>query len=84
MANWAYLVLGQLRFDGGPSLALSSIRQKVHNDCALRDGIINLEKICAGYPTILFSLFPRSAIFPDTDYDVEAIVPEIEALSVTL
>jgi hypothetical protein len=73
-----------LRFDGWPRLALSGIREEVHNDCALRDGFIYLEKICTGYPAILLSFFPGSAIFSDTDDDVEAIVAEIEALSVTL
>jgi hypothetical protein len=45
---------------------------------------MDIEKICTGYPAILLSFFPGSTIFPDTDDDVEAIVAEIEALSVTL
>jgi len=73
-----------LWLDDRPRLALSGIREEVHNDCALRDGLTDLEKICTGYPAILLSFFPGSTIFPDADDDVEAIVAEIEALSVTL
>lgn len=69
-----YLALGQLRLDRRPGLTLSSITQQIHDNCALRNSLIDIEKICPRNPAILQSVFPRLSILPDTDDDVYAIV----------
>lgn len=69
-----YLALGQLRFDPRPGLTLSSIGEQVHDDCALRDSFIHLEKICAWYPAILHGFFPRGTVFPNADDDIQTVV----------
>lgn len=63
---------------------MSSITEQIHDNCALSDGLVNVEEICAWYPSILLSFFPGSAILSDTDDHVQAIVTQIETLTVTL
>ena len=69
-----YLALGELRLDRRPSLALSSITQQVHDNCALRNRLIDIEKVCSRNPAILQSIFPGLPILPDTNNDIQAIV----------
>jgi hypothetical protein len=53
-----YLSLGQLRLDGWPGLALSSITEQIHNDRASRNSFINIEQVFAWDPAVLLGLFP--------------------------
>ena len=71
----SHLSLCQLRLDGRPRLALSSITKQVHDDCAFRDGLVHLEQVLAWDPAILFSFFPGCTVLADADNDIEAIVP---------
>lgn len=84
MGDHAYLSLSQLWLDGGPGLALSSITEQVHDDGTLGDGLIDLEQVLAGYPAILYCFFPRGTVLSDTNDDIEAVVSEIQTLTVTL
>ena len=79
-----HLALGQHWLDPRPCLALRSIAQEVHNNGAFLYGLIDLEQILPGYPTILLSLLPALAVLPYTNDDIEAIVTEVQALTVTL
>jgi hypothetical protein len=80
----SYLALGQLGLDCWPCLALRSIREQVHDNGTSRDGLIDIEEVCAGNPAILNSFLPRSAVLSDANDDIETIVAEIEALTVAL
>jgi hypothetical protein len=68
----------------GPGLGLGSIGQKVHDDGSLGDGLIDLEQVLAGDPTILDGVLPGLAVFSDTNDDVQAVVTEVKALAVAL
>lgn len=80
----AYLALGDLGLDVRPGLALGSIGKEVHDDGTAGDGIIDLEEVLAGNPTILDGVLPRLAFLADTDDDVEAVVTEVKTLAVAL
>jgi hypothetical protein len=79
-----HLALGQLGLDGGPGLALGGITEEVHDDGAPGDGLIDIEQVLAGNPAILLGVLPRLAALPDTNDDIEAVVTEVETLTVTL
>jgi hypothetical protein len=64
------LSLGQLGLDGGPSLALGSIAEQVHDNGASRDGLVDLEQVLARDPAVLHGIFPRLAGLPDANDDV--------------
>ena len=83
-AVYAHLALGQLRLDGRPCLGLSSIREQVHDDSTLADGLVHLEQVCPRDPAILHCFLPRRAILSYTDDDIETVIAEIETLTVTL
>lgn len=53
-----YLALSQLGLDGGPSLGLGGITEKVHDDGTTRDGIVDLEEVLARNPAILDGVVP--------------------------
>jgi hypothetical protein len=80
----AHLALGQLRLDGWPCLGLSSIRKQVHDDSTLANGLVHLEQVCSRDPAVLHSFLPRRAVLSHTDDDIEAVIAEIETLTVTL
>jgi len=80
----SYLSLGELRLDGRPSLGLRSVGEQVHDNGTLGNGLINFEKVCAWDPAILLCFFPRCAILPHADNHVQAIVSEVETLTVAL
>lgn len=67
-----------------PCLALSSITEQVHDDGSLVDGLVDIEEVLAGDPAILLCFFPAGTALSHTDDDIEAVVAEVEALSVTL
>ena len=73
-----------MRLDGRPSLALSSITEQVHDDGTSGDSLVDLEEVRAWDPTILLCLFPRGAVLSNTDDDIQAIVAEVETLTVAL
>lgn len=73
-----------MRLDGWPSLALGSIAEKVHDNGTAANGLVNLEEISTRDPSVLLGLLPRGAILPDADDDIEAIIAEVEALSMAL
>lgn len=79
-----YLALGQQWLDVWPCRALSSVAEQVHDNCALVDGLINLKEIGAGYPSVLYSLFPAWAILSHANDDVQTVVAKIETLAVAL
>lgn len=72
-----------MRLDGGPSLGLSSIGEKVHDDGTSGDGLIDLEQVLSWNPAILNGILPRLTVLSDTDNDIHAVVTEIETLAVT-
>ena len=67
-----------------PCCALSRVTEKVHDNGALLNGLIDLEEICARNPAILLSLLPASTVFPHTNDDIESIITKIQTLAVTL
>lgn len=67
-----------------PGLGLSGIREQVHDDGTLGDGLVDLEEVLAGNPAVLNGILPRLAILADTNDDVDAVVTEVETLAVTL
>ena len=79
-----YLALGEQGLDRGPGLGLGSIGEEVHDDGTLVDGLIDLEEVLARDPAVLDSILPRLSVLADTNDDVEAIVTEVETLTVTL
>ncbi len=80
----AYLALGKLGLDGGPSLRLGGVGEEVHDNGTLANGLVDLEEVLAGDPAILDGVLPGLAILSDTDNDVEAVVAEVETLAVSL
>jgi len=80
----AYLALGDLGLDVGPSLGLSSVGEEVHDDGRLANSLVNFEEVFASNPAIGLGLLPGLSTFPYTDNDVETIVAEVEALAVAL
>lgn len=84
MESSAYLALNELRLDGGPSLRLGSIGEKVHDDGTTRDGLVNVEQVLASNPAILLSILPGLSVLSDTNDDVEAVVTEVKTLTVAL
>ena len=68
----------------GPGLGLGGVGEEVHDDGGLANGLVNLEQVLAGDPAILKSLLPGLAALSDTDDDVQAVVTEVETLTVTL
>ena len=80
----SHLALGQLRLDGRPCFALCRITEQIHDNGTLRDSLVDIEKIRARNPTILLSLLPRSAVLPHADDDIEAVIAEVQTLTVAL
>ena len=80
----SYLALGKLGLDVRPCLALRSITEQVHDDGTLSNGLVNVEEVLAGNPSILLRLFPARAVLPDTDDHVDAVVAKVQALAVAL
>jgi hypothetical protein len=67
-----------------PCCALSRVTQKVHDNGALLNGLIDLKEICAGNPAILLSLLPASTVFPHTNDDIEPVVAKVQSLAMAL
>lgn len=63
---------------------MGSITQKVHHNRALGYSLIDLEEIGPGNPSIILSLFPRSAIFSDANDDIQSVITKIEPLAMAL
>lgn len=80
----AYLSFDELGLDGGPCLALGGVAEQVHDNGSTGDSLVHLEEICAGDPAILLRLFPGCSVLSHTDDDVQAVVAEIETLSMAL
>lgn len=78
------LALGDLGLEGGPGLGLGSIGEQVHDDGTAGDGLVDLEQVLALNPAILKGVLPRLTVLSDTDDDVQAVVTEVETLTVTL
>jgi hypothetical protein len=78
------LSLGEERLNLGPGLRLGSIGEKVHDDGTLVNGSLDIEQVLSGNPSILDGLLPGSTILTDTNDDIEAVVTEVETLTVTL
>ena len=66
----AYFALGQLRLDSRPSLTLSGIAQKIHNDSPLGYRFIHFEEVGTWNPAVLLSLFPRLPILSYSNNDI--------------
>jgi hypothetical protein len=79
-----YLALGEHWLDVWPCLALGGITEEVHDDGTLVDGGVDIEEVLALNPAITLRLFPAGAALSHTDDDIEAVVAEVEALTVTL
>lgn len=79
-----YLSLGQLWLYCRPGLTLGSITQKVHHNRALGYSLIDLKEVGPGNPSIILSLFPRSAIFSDSNDDIQSVITKIEPLAMAL
>ncbi len=67
-----------------PRLGLGSVAQEVHDNGALRDGLIDLEQVLARDPAILLRILPRLATLAHANDDVQAVVAEVKALAVSL
>lgn len=80
----AYLALNELGLNGGPSLRLGSVTEQVHDDGTTGNGLVDIEQVLAGNPAILLSILPGLAALSDTDNDIQAVVAEVETLTVTL
>ena len=78
------LALGEHGLEVRPGLLLGGVTEKVHDDGSLLHSLVDLEEVDTGLPAVLDGLLPRSAVFPDTDNDVQAVVAEVETLAVTL
>lgn len=78
------LSLGEEGLDLGPGLGLGSIGEKVHDDGTLVNGGLDIEQVLSGNPAVLDGLLPGSTILTDTNDDIEAVVTEVETLTVTL
>ncbi len=79
-----YLALGQLRLDCGPRFTLGSVAKQVHDNGPLRYSFIDIEEIGPWNPAVLLSFFPRGTILPYADDHVQAIVAQIQPLSMPL
>ena len=79
-----HLALRQQRFDTRPRLALRGIAEQIHDNSSLLDCLMDVEKIRARDPAILNGLFPRGTILSNPNYDVQAVVAEIQTLAVAL
>lgn len=94
------LALCDKRCNGWPSLRLSGVREKVHDDCSAIYGLFDGEEGFTWYlsktdeteetgeertdPAIFESLFPALAILADTDDDIETVITSIQTLAVAL
>lgn len=54
----AYFFLCQLRLDSRPRLALRSIAEQVHDDCAFGDCLVNVEQVGSRDPAVVLSFLP--------------------------
>ena len=63
---------------------MGSIRQKVHDDGALLDGLLDREEGLTRHPAISLGLLPALTVLADTDNNVEAVVAGVETLAMTL
>lgn len=79
-----HLALCDLGLDRGPGLGLSCVAEKIHDDSTLGDGLVDLEEILAGDPAVMLGVLPGLAVLSNTNDDVEAVVAEVEALTVAL
>lgn len=79
-----HLSLGDERLDLGPSLALGSIGEQVHDNGTPLDGLLNIKQVLSGNPAVLLGLLPRGTVLADTHNDIEAVVAEVQALAVAL
>ena len=79
----AHLAL-ELGLDLGPGLGLGGVGEKVHDNRGLANGLIDAEQVLSGDPAILLGVLPRGTVLSYTDDDVEAVVTEVETLTVTL
>ena len=84
MSSGAYFALNELGLDGGPSLRLGSVGEKVHDNGTAANGLVDIEQVLAGNPAILLSVLPGLSVLSDTNNDVEAVVTEVKTLAVTL
>ena len=84
MSSGAYLALNELGLDGGPSLRLGSVGEKVHDNGTAANGLVDIEQVLAGNPAILLSVLPGLSVLSDTNNDVESVVTEVKTLTVTL
>ena len=75
---------GELRFYRRPGFALRSITQEIHYDRALRDRLIDLKQIRPRNPSIILSFPPWCTVLTNTYNDVEAIIAQVKALTMSL
>lgn len=80
----SYLALDELGLDSGPGLGLSGVGEEVHDNGTTGDGLIDIEQVLAGNPTVLLSILPGLSVLSDTNNDVEAVVTEVKTLAVAL
>lgn len=78
------LALGEQWLDTRPCLALRSITKQIHDDGALLDGLVDVKQVLAWHPAILLRLLPASTVFSHANNDIEAVVTEVQALTMTL
>ena len=78
------LALDDLRLDVGPCLCLGGVREQIHDDGTAADGLVQLKKVLAGNPAILYGIPPRLAVLSDANNNIEAVVAQVETLSVSL
>lgn len=74
---------GDEGFDVRPGLGLGGVREKVHDDVTLADGLVDVKKGLAWNPAILLSGLPGGTVFSDTNDDVETVITEVKTLSVS-
>lgn len=67
-----------------PCLALCGITEEVHDDGSLANGLVDVEEVLAGDPAILLCVLPAGTALSNSNDDIEAVVAEVESLSVTL
>ncbi len=68
----------------GPGLGLGSVGKQIHDDGTAGDGLIDIKQVLAGNPAVLLGILPRLAALAHADDDVEAVIPQVEALAVAL
>ena len=78
------LAFDELRLDGRPRLTLCGVTEQVHDNRALADGLVDLEKVLAWDPAVLLGVLPGLSVLSHTDDDIEAVVAEVETLTVAL